>query len=195
MDSPAIPVAAASFTLSATCSGSTANPPSKSAFTGTFTAAATTRRCSSTSSSVTLIVRATQRPGETGARRRQRLEAHLLQGPRAPRIPRVRHHEAPGGVQAAERLGLARQSLSLPAPRLSPLRGRHAVARARASHYGPGQQRWPVRRSGGRVADHNAAHPPAIAAFSRRARWSRWRWAGRGPAFSPSAPSRRSTSR
>jgi hypothetical protein len=47
-DSPAIPVAVASFTLSATCSGSTANPPSKSAFTGTLTAAATSRRCSST---------------------------------------------------------------------------------------------------------------------------------------------------
>ena len=43
----------ASFTFALTCSGSTACPPSKSAFTGTATASATSRRCSSTSSSLT----------------------------------------------------------------------------------------------------------------------------------------------
>ena len=51
-----------------------------------------------------VIVRASQRPGEPGARRRQGLESHLLQRPRAPCIPGVRHDKATGGMQAAERL-------------------------------------------------------------------------------------------
>ena len=51
MERPAIPVCAASATLAATPSGSTAWPPSKSALTGTATASATARRWSSTCSS------------------------------------------------------------------------------------------------------------------------------------------------
>ena len=47
IDRPGIPVATASFTFSLTCSGSTAKPPWKSALTGTATASATSRRCSS----------------------------------------------------------------------------------------------------------------------------------------------------
>ena len=38
-----------SFTFAATSSGSSANPPSKSAFTGTLTASATWRRCAKVS--------------------------------------------------------------------------------------------------------------------------------------------------
>jgi hypothetical protein len=44
IERPAIPVAAASDTFALTSSGSTAKPPAKSAFTGTSTAVATTRR-------------------------------------------------------------------------------------------------------------------------------------------------------
>ena len=50
-----------------------------------------------------LIVRAAQRPGKTGACRRQRLEAQLFQSPRAAHVPRVRHHETTGGMQATKR--------------------------------------------------------------------------------------------
>src|SRR5680860_1800529 len=50
-----------------------------------------------------LVVRATQRPCQPGTRRCQRLEAQLFQGPRAPHVPWVRHHEAPRGVQVVER--------------------------------------------------------------------------------------------
>jgi hypothetical protein len=50
-----------------------------------------------------LIVRAAQRPCETRARRRQRLEPDRFERPRTPHIPRVGHREATGGVQAAER--------------------------------------------------------------------------------------------
>src|SRR5439155_9424420 len=51
------------------------------------------------------IVGATQRPRETGARGRQRPEPELFQGARAPSVPRVRHHEAAGGVQAVKGRG------------------------------------------------------------------------------------------
>ena len=46
------------------------------------------------------VVGPTGRPGEAGARRRQGREAELLQGACAPDVPRVRHDEAAGGVQA-----------------------------------------------------------------------------------------------
>ena len=55
MERPAIPVATARVTLAATCSGSTAYPPSKSAVTGTSTAPAMSRRCASASSRVTFV--------------------------------------------------------------------------------------------------------------------------------------------
>jgi hypothetical protein len=50
-----------------------------------------------------LIVRASQRPGEAGTRRRQGLEADLFQRPRAPHVPCVRHHDATGSAQAVKR--------------------------------------------------------------------------------------------
>src|SRR4029077_7285268 len=46
----------------------------------------------------------TDRPRLSGARRRERLEAHPLESDRAPEIPRVRHHEAALGVEPAKRL-------------------------------------------------------------------------------------------
>ena len=50
-----------------------------------------------------LIVRATQRPCETGTRRRKRLEPELFQSTRTPRVPRVRHHKAARRVKALKR--------------------------------------------------------------------------------------------
>ena len=55
IESPAIPVATAAVTLAATSPGSTAKPPSKSAFTGSVTADATARRWASASSRVTWL--------------------------------------------------------------------------------------------------------------------------------------------
>ncbi len=49
-----------------------------------------------------LPVGPTQRPGHPRAGRGQGLEPELFQRPRAPRVPRVRHHEAPRGVQPVE---------------------------------------------------------------------------------------------
>jgi hypothetical protein len=43
-----------------------------------------------------LVIRDSEGPGETGARGGQSLEAHLFQGLRAARVPRVRHHETAG---------------------------------------------------------------------------------------------------
>jgi hypothetical protein len=53
IDRPATPVATHNLTLAATASGSTAKPPSKSAFTGTSAASAMSRQWVSTMSSVT----------------------------------------------------------------------------------------------------------------------------------------------
>src|SRR5690348_14722356 len=58
IERPAIPVSTARATFAATASGSIANPPSKSAFTGTSTASAMPRRCLSISSSETGLSRA-----------------------------------------------------------------------------------------------------------------------------------------
>src|SRR5436190_1564686 len=45
------------------------------------------------------VVGARERPGVPGARRRQRLEAHLLERDGGADVPRVRYHEAALGVQ------------------------------------------------------------------------------------------------
>src|ERR1043165_1665869 len=57
IESPAMPVAVAAVTFRATSAGSVAKPPSKSALTGTGTAAATARRCARASSRVTWLSR------------------------------------------------------------------------------------------------------------------------------------------
>ena len=49
-----------------------------------------------------LAARATQRPGEDGTRRGQRIEAERFQGPAQPPVPRPRHHEASPAVQTVE---------------------------------------------------------------------------------------------
>ena len=46
------------------------------------------------------------RPGEAGARRRQRLEPELLEDHRATHVPGIRHHEAALGVQPVKDLDL-----------------------------------------------------------------------------------------
>jgi len=50
-----------------------------------------------------VAVGTTQRPGEPGTRRRQRLEPQLGQDACSPHIPWVRHHEGPGVMQPPER--------------------------------------------------------------------------------------------
>jgi hypothetical protein len=50
-----------------------------------------------------LVIREAEGPGESRTRGGQRLEAHLFQGLRAARVPRVRHHETAGGVQTTKR--------------------------------------------------------------------------------------------
>ena len=48
------------------------------------------------------VVGTAERPREAGARRRQRGEAHPLEGDGAADVPGVRHHEAALGVQPAK---------------------------------------------------------------------------------------------
>ena len=79
IDNPATPVLTARATLTPTFSASCAKPPSKSALTGRSTAAQSSVRCFSTSSSVTAIVGLADRPGKTRAGGGERLEAEMLQ--------------------------------------------------------------------------------------------------------------------
>ena len=79
-------VCVAAATLAATSAGSIANPPSKSAFTGTSTPSAIARRCASASSSAHPVVGPPQRPRETGAGRGQRAESRAVTSSRA--LPR-----------------------------------------------------------------------------------------------------------
>jgi hypothetical protein len=51
-------------------------------------------------------VSAAERPRMSGARGRERRESHARESDRASDVPRVRHHEAPVGVQAVESVDL-----------------------------------------------------------------------------------------
>ena len=58
--------------------------------------------CATSSSRVTCMIQLAERPGEAGARRRERLEPHRCEQLGRADVPRVRHHEDPVGVQLAE---------------------------------------------------------------------------------------------
>ena len=79
------------------------------------------------------VVGAGERPGVPGARRRQRLEAHLLERDGGAGVPRVRHHEAALGVQAVKGLDLLALRRHAANNRLSAARcGAHARRSASA---------------------------------------------------------------
>jgi hypothetical protein len=92
-------------TFSATPSGSSAKPFSKSALSGTSVAAASSRNAQAHGRGLRAVGK-TLRMGVAGAGRRQRLEAQALQIARAADVPRIGNDEAAGLVQLAEGLAL-----------------------------------------------------------------------------------------
>ena len=89
-------------TLAPTAAGSTAKPPSKSAFTGTSTPAGDGAQVGQRLVQRDVVVAPAQRPREARARRRERGKAELREQAGAAEVPRVGQDEAAGLVQAAE---------------------------------------------------------------------------------------------
>ena len=97
-----MPVVTARATLAATPSGATANPPSKSALTGTLDRAGDRLEMRQRLVEGHRRVGLAQGPGEPGTRRRECREPDHLEVAGAADVPRVGDDEAAGFVERAE---------------------------------------------------------------------------------------------